>query len=145
MLRYLRRNPQLLIGIVMVGLLVLIGPVGSHVIDVKRAQPLSDLPSMPPGAGLPLGSDDQGRDLFAVLIAGVPLTLQVGFLAGAIGLGIGALLGLVSGSLGGMADTVLRMLVATLLTVPALLVLIIVAASIKGVITWTIMALVIDS
>lgn len=145
MLRYLRRNPQLLIGIVMVGLLVLIGPVGSHVIDVKRAQPLSDLPSMPPGAGLPLGSDDQGRDLFAVLIAGVPLTLQVGFLAGAIGLGIGALLGLVSGSLGGMADTVIRMLVDTLLTVPALLVLIIIAASIKGVITVTIMALVIAS
>ncbi|MBV9543923.1 MAG: ABC transporter permease, partial [Chloroflexi bacterium] len=141
----MRRNPQLLGGIIMMAILLLIGPVGSHVVDIKRAQPLSDIPSMPPSSGLPLGSDDQGRDLFAVLVAGVPLTLQVGFLAGAIGLGIGTILGLISGTLGGVIDAIIRMAVDTLLTVPALLVLIIIAASIKGVISVTIMGLVIAS
>src|ERR1051326_6643500 len=126
-LAYCQRNPQLVAGIVMVGALVLVGPVGAHVIDVKRAQPLSDIPSMPPGMGQPLGSDDQGRDLFAVLVAGVPLTLEVGFVAGAIGLGIGTLLGLISGFVGGVVDAIIRMAVDALLTVPALLVLIIIA------------------
>ena len=57
---YCRRNPQLVAGVVLVAALLLVGPVGSHFVDVKRAQPLSDIPSMPPGPGLPLGSDDPG-------------------------------------------------------------------------------------
>jgi peptide/nickel transport system permease protein len=83
--------------------------------------------------------------LFAVLVAGLPLTFKVGFLAGAIGLTIGVLLGLLAGFVGGTVDAIIRMTVDTLLTVPALLVLIIIAASIKGVITVTVMALVIAS
>ncbi|HEY3058273.1 MAG TPA: ABC transporter permease [Chloroflexota bacterium] len=142
---YCQRNPQLVAGVVLVSALVLVGPIGSHVIDVKRAQPLSDIPSMPPSVGLPLGSDDQGRDLLAVLVAGLPLTLSVGFLAGSIGLVTGTILGLISGSVGGVVDAIIRMAVDTLLTVPALMVLIIIAASIKGVISITIMALVIAS
>ncbi len=142
---YCQRNPQLVAGVVLVGALLLVGPIGSHIVDVKRAQPLSDIPSMPPSVGLPLGSDDQGRDLLAVLVAGLPLTLGVGFLAGSIGLVIGTILGLISGSVGGVVDAIIRMAVDTLLTVPALMVLIIIAASIKGVISITIMALVIAS
>ena len=142
---YGRRNPQLVAGAGLLALLILFGPVGSHLVDVGRAQPLSDIPSQPPSPALPLGSDDQGRDLLAVLVAGLPLTLEVGFLAGAIGVGLGVVLGLVGGYLGGAPDAVIRMTVDTLLTVPALLVLIIIAASIKGVISVTIMALVIAS
>jgi peptide/nickel transport system permease protein len=144
-LAYCRRNPQLLAGALILGVLLLFGPLGSLVVDVRRAQPLSDIASQAPSAAIPLGSDDQGRDLLAVLVAGLPLTLKVGFLAGAIGLTIGSVLGLVSGSVGGVVDAVVRMAVDTLLTVPALLVLIIIAASIKGVISVTIMALVIAS
>ncbi|MGI9146756.1 MAG: ABC transporter permease [Chloroflexota bacterium] len=144
-LAYCGRNPQLVAGVVMVGALLLVGPLGSLVVDAGRAQPLSDLPDQAPGAGYPLGTDDQGRDLLAVLVAGLPLTLKVGFLAGGIGLSIGTLLGLIGGFVGGVVDAVIRMVVDTLLTVPALLVLIIVAASIKGVISVTIMGLVIAS
>jgi peptide/nickel transport system permease protein len=142
---YCGRNPQLIAGVLMVGALLLVGPLGSLVVDVRRAQPLSDLPSMPPSLAIPFGTDDQGRDLLAVMVAGLPLTLKVGLLAGAIGLGIGTLLGLLSGFLGGVLDAIIRMAVDTLLTVPALLVLIIIAASIKGVISVTIMGLVIAS
>jgi peptide/nickel transport system permease protein len=144
-LAYCRRNPQLVVGCVMIGALVLIGPLGSYAVNVARAQPLSDIPSQPPSLALPFGSDDQGRDLLAVMVAGLPLTLKVGLLAGAIGLGIGTLLGLLGGFLGGLLDAIIRMAVDTLLTVPALLVLIIIAASIKGVISVTIMGLVIAS
>ena len=144
-LAYLSRNPQLVIGLAMLLALLVVDPIGSRLIDVRRAEPLSELPRLAPSWELPLGTDDQGRNLLAVLVAGLPLTLKVGFLAGAIGLAIGIVLGFLAGYLGGPVDAVIRMAVDTLLTVPALLVLIIIAASIKGVISVATMALVIAS
>ena len=44
---YCRRNPQLVAGVVIVGALLLVGPVGSHFVDVRHAQPLSELPGQP--------------------------------------------------------------------------------------------------
>jgi peptide/nickel transport system permease protein len=142
---YCRRNPQLVAGIALVLVILGIGALGPLVVNPKDAEPLSAPPRLAPSMAYPLGTDDQGRDLFAVLVAGLPLTLKVGFLAGAIGLMIGIVLGLLAGFVGGPLDAVIRMTVDMLLTVPALLVLIIIAASIKGVISVTIMALVIAS
>jgi peptide/nickel transport system permease protein len=103
------------------------------------------LPDQPPSRQYPLGTDDQGRDLAAVLVAGLPLTLRIGFIAGGVGLSIGILLGLFAGYRRGVADAVVRMVVDTLLTVPGLLVLIIIANTIKGVININLMALVVAS
>ncbi len=144
-LSYCRRNPQLLAGLFLVLILLAIGVVGPHFVDIRNAAPTSAIPDQPPGPDTPLGSDDQGRDMLAVLVAGVPLTLRVGFIAGAVGVIIGIILGFVSGYLGGPLDTGVRMVVDTLLTVPGLLVLIIIANSIKGVIDITLMALVVAS
>ena len=83
--------------------------------------------------------------MLAVLVAGVPLTLRVGFIAGTVGVLIGILLGFISGYQGGAIDMVIRMVVDTLLTVPGLLVLIIIANSIRGVIDINLMALVVAS
>jgi peptide/nickel transport system permease protein len=142
---YGRRNPQLVAGSLIVLTVIGVGAFGPLYVNPKDAEPLSAIPRLTPSLQYPLGTDDQGRDLLAVLVAGLPLTLKVGFLAGAIGLSIGIVLGLLAGFLGGVVDAAIRMTVDTLLTVPALLVLIIIAASIKGVISVTIMALVIAS
>jgi peptide/nickel transport system permease protein len=142
---YCRRNPQVVIGMVLVGLLVLISLIGPLFISTKRADPLSALPSLAPSGQYLLGTDDQGRELLAVLIVGLPATLRIGFLAGAIGLGIGTVLGFVAGYRGGILDALIRIAVDTLLTVPGLLILITIAASIKGFISVNIMALVIAS
>ncbi|HLH73599.1 MAG TPA: ABC transporter permease [Chloroflexota bacterium] len=144
-LAYCRRNPNLVIGLSLLLILILIGLVGPLFVNVANAQPTSVIPDQPPSADYPLGSDDQGRDLLAVLVAGLPLTLRVGFIAGAVGLGIGIILGFVSGYRGGIIDAVIRLVVDTLLTVPGLLVLIIIADSIKGVISVNLMALVVAS
>src|SRR5262249_22872129 len=110
-----------------------------------QAQPMSTTPDIPPSLNHLLGTDDQGRDLLAVLVAGLPLTLRIGFLAGSVGLAIGMLLGLLAGYVGGFVDEVIRTAVDILLTVPGLLVLIMVAASIKAFISVNVMALVIAS
>jgi len=144
-LAYFGRNPTLPIGLAMILFLILIGLIGPFFVDVNNAQATSVLPSQPPSADLPLGSDEQGRDLLAVLVAGLPLTLRVGFLAGSVGLSIGIILGFLAGYRGGWVDTVIRLIVDSLLTVPGLLVLIIIADSIKGVISVNLMALVVAS
>lgn len=144
-LAYFGRNPNLTLGLALLLILVLIGLIGPLFVNVANAQPTSVIPDQPPSGDFPLGSDDQGRDLLAVLVAGLPLTLRVGFIAGAVGLLIGIILGFVAGYKGGWVDTVIRVIVDTLLTVPGLLVLIIIADSIKGVISINLMALVVAS
>ncbi len=142
---YCRRNPHVVIGFAMVLLLILIGLIGPFFVNTKNADPLSALPAQAPSRQYLLGTDDQGRELLAVMIAGLPATLRIGFLAGGIGLGLGIILGFVSGYLGGFVDVIVRVAVDTLLTVPGLLILITIAASIKTFISVNIMALVIAS
>src|SRR5919204_833829 len=110
---YCRRNPNLVVGLVLVLALISIGLIGPRFVDVSNAAPTSAIPDQPPSSDLPLGSDDQGRDMLAVLVAGVPLTPRVGFIAGGVGLLIGIVLGFLSGYQGGVIDTAIRMVVDT--------------------------------
>src|SRR5438093_4740457 len=80
--RYLRRNPTLVVGLLLLLALLLFVVIGSFLVDVQRARPLSARALQPPGGTLPFGSDKQGRDLFAVMVAGTPLTLRIGLIAG---------------------------------------------------------------
>lgn len=142
---YCRRNPQLIVGMVILLALLAFGWFGPFFIDPKRAAPLSDLPDQRPSHAYPFGTDDQGRNLFAVAVVGLPLTMRVGFIAGAVGVGIGTILGFLAGYLGGAVDTIIRGIADILLTVPGLVVLITISASIKGVITVEAMALIVAS
>ena len=129
----------------MFGSILVFSFVGPFFIDERDARPLSAMPIQPPSAQYPLGTDDQGRDLLAVAVVGIPQTLRVGLLAGLVGVGIGTLLGFISGYLGGTVDTIIRGTVDTLLTVPGLVVLISIASVIKESISVEVMALVVAS
>ncbi len=80
-------------------LLLLLGIafIGPHVIDDSLASPMSVRPDQSPNRDRIFGTDSQGRDMLALLVRGIPLTLQIGFLAGGIGLLIGTILGFISG------------------------------------------------
>lgn len=142
---YTRRNPDMVVGLIIVVALLLVGLIGPFFVDVRQAQPMRAVPGQPPSARYPLGTDDQGRNLLAVMVVGLPLTLKIGFLAGAVGLSIGAILGLSAGYLGGITDTIISMIVDIVLTVPGLLILITIAASIKTFISVEVLALVVAS
>jgi peptide/nickel transport system permease protein len=79
------------------------------------------------------------------MVAGTPLTLRIGFVAGFLGVGIGTILGFVSAYYGGKIDTIIRGIVDIGLTIPGLMVLIIIAISIRGGLTVDQMALVVAS
>lgn len=142
-LRYLKRNPSLPLGIAMLLSLMLFSVIGSFLVDTERARPLSVMAIQPPSWELPFGSDRQGRDLLAVMIAGTPLTIRIGVIAGLIGVGLGTVLAFISAFYGGLLDTIIRGLVDIGLTVPGLLVLIILAVTIREGITVNQMALVV--
>ncbi|HLQ53381.1 MAG TPA: ABC transporter permease [Streptosporangiaceae bacterium] len=83
--------------------------------------------NLPPGPGHPLGTDPLGFDVLGQLMKGGQASLEVGFFAAAIGIGIGALWGAISGLLGGIADSVMMRVVDVFLSVPFLFVVLIVA------------------
>jgi peptide/nickel transport system permease protein len=142
---YLRRNPSLVVGIALLGALGLFMIIGHLVVDTSKSRPLSAPAVRAPSAEHPFGTDRQGRDLLATMVAGTPLTLRIGFIAGFLGVGIGAILGFVSAYYRGTLDTVIRSVVDIGLTVPGLLVLIIVAVSLKKGLTVDQMAIIVAS
>jgi peptide/nickel transport system permease protein len=144
-LRYMHRNPSLVAGIILLLILVLFVGIGHLVVDTSKARALSAPAMRPPSFQYPFGTDRQGRDLLAVMVSGTPLTLRIGFIAGFLGVGIGSILGFVSAYYRGMIDTIIRGVADVGLTVPGLLVLIIIAVSIKEGLTVNQMALVVAS
>ena len=143
--RYLRRNPSMVAGLCLLLILVLFVGLGHVLVDTSKSRALSAPAIRPPSLQYPFGTDRQGRDLLATMVAGTPLTLRIGFIAGFLGVSIGTILGFTSAYYGGKVDTIIRGIVDIGLTVPGLLVLIIIAVSLKGGLTVDQMALVVAS
>src|SRR6266849_9687910 len=141
----LGRNPSLLVGIALLSTLVLFVGLGHLLVDTQKSRALSAPILRAPSWQYPFGTDRQGRDLLATMVAGTPLTLRIGFIAGFLGVGIGSLLGFVSAYYRGTVDTVIRSIVDIGLTVPGLLVLIIIAVSLKQGLTVDQMAIIVAS
>jgi peptide/nickel transport system permease protein len=143
--RYFRRNPRIVAGLVIILCLVLFWVVGSLVVGTANAVPLSGPPDIPPSSDFPLGTDSAGRQLLPVMIAGTPLVLEVGLLAGGIGLLIGIILGFSAGYFGGAVDAVIRGIADVILPIPALAVLVVLASTLKIVLSVELMALIVAS
>jgi peptide/nickel transport system permease protein len=142
---YFRRNPRIVAGLFIILCLLLFWIIGSLVIGTSMAVPLSGPPDLPPSSDFPLGTDSAGRQLLPVMIAGTPLVLEVGLLAGGIGLLIGIILGFSAGYFGGAVDAVIRGLADVILPIPALAVLVVIASTLKVVLTVELMALIVAS
>ena len=145
LISYIGRNRSLLVGTLLLLALVLFVGIGSVFVDTENARSLSVPTLRPPSWQYPFGTDRTGRDLLAVMIVGTPLTLRIGFIAGFLGVGIGAVLAFTAAFYRGMTDTVIRSMADIGLTVPSLLVLIIIAVSIRGSLTVNQMALIVAS
>lgn len=145
MLSYMRRNRSLVVGLCLILLILLFAGLGRLLWDTSMAAPLSAPPNRPPSWEHPLGTDRQGRDLLAVMIVGTPLTLYIGLLAGFIGVAIGTGLALTGAYYGGVVDSFIRGVVDVGLTIPTLLVLILLAVSVRSSLSVSQMALVVAS
>ena len=81
----------------------------------------------------PMGTESNGRDMLAVLLVGAPRSLWIGLIAASIGMLIGIILGFTAGYMGGIVDAVIRTISDSIIVIPALAVLIVIAAYVRTV------------
>jgi len=140
-------NPKLLMGGTLVILILVMGLIGPLFWDVTQARVATSPLNLPPfwmkesdlhppgDPAHPLGTDNSGRDMLALIITGGPSSLRVGFIAAGVGMTVGIILGFTSGFLGGWVDNVIRTIGDAWVTVPSLAVLIVLAAYMRPTVT----------
>lgn len=125
-LRVLLRNPLGVVGLVVIALTVLTALVGPLLWSIDyAAQDFRRLLGM--SAAHPLGTDQLGRDVFARVVHGAQVSLQVGGIAVSIALVLGILLGVVGAFYRGLVDGLLMRLVDIMFAVPSLVLAILIA------------------
>ena len=117
----LRRNPLTVIGALIILILLLLAALAPF---IAGADPIAqDLPNRlkPPGAGHWMGTDELGRDIWARVIFGTRITLEIVVLVAIIAAPVGLLVGAVAGYFGGWADRLLMGVTDIFLAMPKLI------------------------
>jgi len=81
----------------------------------------------PPSPGYPLGTDEIGRSILNLVVHGARVSMIIGLLATVITVGIGAVLGIVSGYVGGRTDTIIMRITDFFLVIPTFVLALILA------------------
>ncbi|WP_342372420.1 ABC transporter permease [Propioniciclava soli] len=131
--RRLRRDPSAIVGAVIVTIFVLVAVFAPVLAPYEpaRTQWANQITptTLPPfSAEHPLGLDSFGSDFLTQLIHGARQSLIIGIVSTLLGLAGGALLGGLAGAFGGWVDTLVMRIVDILLSIPALLLAVSVAA-----------------
>lgn len=126
--RMFRRNRLAVAGLIVIVLFYLVAllapllaPYDPIEQDIARAL-------QPPQPGNWLGTDRFGRDVLSRIIYGSRISLSIGFIATAISITIGTLLGATAGFFGRRTDTLIMRFTDTVLAFPRLILLILVIA-----------------
>jgi peptide/nickel transport system permease protein len=129
LLRAILRNPSFLLGLLILATVVAVAVSASWWFPDDPLD-MVGTPMLWPGQdpAFPLGTDSLGRNVASGLAYGARVSLLVGTSAAAIGLGIGTLIGAVSGYFGGWLDTALVRVTELFQTVPAFLLVIVIVA-----------------
>jgi ABC-type dipeptide/oligopeptide/nickel transport system permease subunit len=127
----LRRDTRARIGLVVVALLLLLAILAPLLArhDPIRVDLLRQL--QPPSAEHWMGTDVQGRDVWARLVYGARISLAVGLISQSIALALGLSLGLIAGYFGRWVDDLVMRLADITLAFPTLLLLIAMVAALQ--------------
>ncbi|MEO8397954.1 MAG: hypothetical protein ABI700_33480, partial [Chloroflexota bacterium] len=124
-------NWKLSIGVTLIAILLLFSIVGSLRIPFKETRVGFGDFGKAPSAEYPLGTDAVGRDMLALMVHGIHPSLKIGLIAGILGTVVGTVLGLVAGYSGGLLDTVISTAADIMLTIPALMILVVLASYLR--------------
>jgi peptide/nickel transport system permease protein len=125
-----REHPRVAVAASFVALLFLVAllaPVISPHDPIATEPDNAYLPPLSPAH--PLGTDELGRDLLSRALWGARVSLPVAFVAVAVGLVVGGLIGLVSGYRGRVTDLLLMRVIDALLAFPALILAVAIVAA----------------
>lgn len=84
--------------------------------------------TLPPGAGHPLGTDQNGQDVLARLMTSGQISLEVGIAAAVLATVMGVLWGSIAGYIGGVVDALMMRIVDAVLSIPVLLLALVIVA-----------------
>ncbi len=134
--RRFRRNPVALGGAIVILLMALFAalghavyPVDPNAIDQANWSGYALAPGI---AGHPLGTDENGRDLLARLIAGAQVSLTVALFAVIMQVAIGTVLGAIAGFYGGWVDFWIMRFTDVVLSIPLLPLLLVLTAIVSA-------------
>jgi ABC-type dipeptide/oligopeptide/nickel transport system permease subunit len=127
----LRRDTRARIGLIVVAMLLLVALLAPLLVrhDPIRVDLLRQL--QPPSAEHWMGTDVQGRDVWARLVYGARISLAVGLISQSIALALGVSLGLIAGYYGRWIDDLVMRLADVTLAFPTLLLLIAMVAALQ--------------
>ena len=129
--RRLLRDPRAVLGVAVVVLMVFAAAAAPL---IARHDPLGiDLRNRlaAPSADHWMGTDVQGRDIWARVVYGARISIAVGFISQSIALVLGVTLGLIAGYYGRWVDETVMRLADVTLAFPALLLLIALVAALE--------------
>lgn len=89
-----------------------------------------------------LGTDFIGRDIFAQILEGAKIAFMVGLSAAFISIVLGTIIGMISGYMGSVVDTVLMRLADMIMVMPSLLILLLLSALFGQLNIWLIVLLI---
>jgi len=141
MMRRLARDPWALCGAMLLFLVIIAALAASWLAPADPLRGELSASLRPPSAAHWLGTDVQGRDVYARILHGARLSLSVGLVSQSIALALGLLLGLAAGYRGRWMDATVMRLADVTLAFPPLLLLVAVAAAVRP--SWPVILVVI--
>lgn len=126
--RYFKRNRLALGGLFVIVLIFLVAGSAPWIAPYDPGKTDVSLKLKPPSLQHPLGTDQLGRDVLSRMLYGSRISLSVGFVAVAISLFIGILVGAVAGYYGRWVDSLLMRFVDIMLCFPTFFLILTVVA-----------------
>ena len=124
------RNKRSFIGFIILIFFLLMATVGSTVVPLSLKSDFANRYATPTFAK-PLGTDMQGRDLWAMIVHGSRDVLSIGLMSATFVLLIGFTLGAIAGFFGGWPDRIIDFLANIFLTLPQIPALLVLTAFVK--------------
>lgn len=121
-------NKLALVGLGYVVLMFLFCFVGPFIWRTNQINTDITQITQPPNGAHPLGTDIVGKDVLGQLMVGGQTSLEIGMAAAAIAIVIGVLWGAIAGFVGGWVDQLMMRIVDSLLAIPTLFLLLVLAA-----------------
>jgi peptide/nickel transport system permease protein len=126
------RNKLAIFGLVVIVVLAFTAAFGPYLTPYDFLSQNLDARNVSPSLGHLFGTDDLGRDVFSRVVYGTRTAFIVAIVVTAIAVAIGVALGAMAGFFGGWFDRVIMWLTDVTMSVPNLLLVVVINASLKA-------------
>jgi len=120
-------HPQARIGVLIISLLLAMAIFAPFIAPGEPGGFVA-IPNQKPNSEYYLGTDPMGRNEFALVVWGARESLMIGFGTGLVAMIVATVVGLSAGYFGGLVDDVISLIMNLFLVIPALPILILLAA-----------------